>query len=235
MTVIMLIAAVFLALLCGVLLQSASYFFSPAAAGHGEKDLPQRTVSGNMKAVAACAGPGSTARIFRYVGLPDCRIVHSLYTGDRNCTDSCLGYGTCRDLCPLGAIVIDAAGVPRILDECNGCGVCVAECPSGVLRLVPRSADFIVRCVSRAAPETRASFCSFACTACGVCKTAGEGTGISLKDGLAHIDYRAKGDRRAAAKACPTGCIVANKNAFQGKDNSLEWSDRDAGASDANT
>jgi len=233
MTIFMIIVAVLITLGFGVLLQLAQMFFPRIQEADKNAPTKKKRGTGNHKAVVACAGPGATVRIFQYVGLSDCRLIHSLYSGDRNCKDTCLGYGTCRDICPLGAIVMDNNGLPRVLDECDGCGLCVAECPSGAIQLVPRDADFVVRCISRAAPENRTSFCAHACTACDACRKAGEGMGFSIRDGLAHINYRVKSDRKAAAKVCPTGCIVANKNAFQGTDNRLEWTDRDSGASDA--
>ncbi|MBI4644147.1 MAG: CoB--CoM heterodisulfide reductase iron-sulfur subunit A family protein [Deltaproteobacteria bacterium] len=43
---------------------------------------------------------------------------------------------TCLEVCPYGAVRVDAAGHPRVLDElCRGCGTCVAECPAGAITL----------------------------------------------------------------------------------------------------
>jgi ferredoxin len=209
-----------------------------------EPDVPARENdlrSGNIRqiAVVACAGPSATPALHRYQGLTDCRIVQSLYSGDRACADACLGYGTCRDLCPLGAISIGDDGLPRIAESCDGCGICVAECPVSVIRLVPADADYYISCSSRAAPASRASFCSAPCVACDVCRLEGGGAGFSVHDGMAKINYATQGNRSLAAKACPTKCISTllkdDKKAFHDEDNRLEWSERKNGASDATT
>lgn len=208
----------------------------PAAA-----DKKRTGKSGPLKAVVACAGPSAGPLVFRYEGLADCRIVRSLYSGDRGCKDACLGYGTCRDVCPTRAIVLGPDGLPRVQQEyCDGCGRCAAECPSGSIRLVPKDADFVVGCSSRSAPDDRSRSCSVPCTACGICERLGFLEGFSVAGGLARIEYAKKaGNREKIARECPTGCIVPasaperNKNAFQGSDNGLEWSERGAGAANA--
>jgi len=46
----------------------------------------------------------------------------------------CVGCGTCQDVCPVGAILVD--GSARVdADRCTGCGACVAQCPRGALTL----------------------------------------------------------------------------------------------------
>lgn len=202
----------------------------------------RRKRSQRLRAVAACAGPGATARIHRYAGYGDCRLLRSIYNGDRRCQDSCLGLGTCRALCPRGAILSGPDGAPTVTDDCDGCGLCVRECPSGVLKLLRTSADYYVRCVSKSeAPAARTSFCASACTACGLCVRTSVGAGFAVRGGLAVVDYAAKGDRGPGAESCPTRCIVPlstkerGKNAFQRLFYALEWKKRSSGSMDVNT
>lgn len=53
--------------------------------------------------------------------------------------DSCIGCGTCVDICPVNAVAIDKNG-KSVTDEglCIGCGVCVLSCPSSAIKLVRR-------------------------------------------------------------------------------------------------
>jgi len=49
----------------------------------------------------------------------------------------CTQCGTCRDVCPTGAIKEGPGGALRVdYDECIGCGVCVESCPEKVLRFI---------------------------------------------------------------------------------------------------
>jgi heterodisulfide reductase subunit A len=43
---------------------------------------------------------------------------------------------TCLEVCPYGAVKVDAAGHPEVKEElCRGCGTCVAECPAEAITL----------------------------------------------------------------------------------------------------
>lgn len=239
MDFVRLFASIAVALALGAAL-ALLFALEPRPLDRSDPALPKKRKGLRLRAVLACAGPRASARIHRYSGFSDCRIAHSIYNGDRACVDSCIGYGTCRDLCPIGAIVSAPDGTPRISEDCDGCGLCVRECPSGALKLVRSSADVYVRCVSRFEPgSARSAFCPSACTACGACERAAPGAGFSIRNGIAHIDYSAKGDRRPAVSACPSSCIAPisaderGKNAFQGDDNGLEWKNRAHGSMDA--
>ncbi len=240
MTPIEIAVAVSVAALFGIAFLSARSLFTEIDVPPPSLDSAGRKgVRGAFRAVIACAGPSASFRTHRYEGLADCRLVHKLYAGDRACKNACLGYGTCRAVCPLEAISEGADGNLRVDDLCDGCGKCAAECPTGAIRLVPREADYFVRCSARESSPSRLEICRSPCTACGECVHASADAGFSVSDGLASVDYHLTGDRSAAASSCPTGCIVAlskegvDKNAFQGTDNGLEWQDRQSGAADA--
>ncbi len=47
----------------------------------------------------------------------------------------CTGCGTCREVCPVGAIRI--GNIARIDDErCIGCGLCVNICPPKAMTMI---------------------------------------------------------------------------------------------------
>ena len=45
----------------------------------------------------------------------------------------CLGDGACVEVCPQGALSLNAEGVAIYREVCRGCGECVEECPSEAL------------------------------------------------------------------------------------------------------
>jgi len=48
--------------------------------------------------------------------------------------DTCVGCGTCQEVCPAGAISVKE--IARVdLKRCIGCGCCVERCPMGALAL----------------------------------------------------------------------------------------------------
>lgn len=239
MSIISIIASCAAALAVGVLLIAACYYSAAELSSAEVQEKKANSHRSGRRAVVACAGPESSAAIHRYEGLADCRVVRQLYGGDRACRDACLGYGTCIEACPISAIVSDPDRKLRVLESCDGCGICAEECPVGAIKMISASADVYIGCSARSAPSMRIGFCASACTACGECIGATSGAGFSISEGIAKIDYRRKGDRGGAVGACPTGCIKpisivkSDKNAFQGPDNRLEYSDQESGATDA--
>lgn len=48
--------------------------------------------------------------------------------------ESCIGCGACVDVCPTGAIALNADGKAEVAeDTCIDCGACVGTCPNGAI------------------------------------------------------------------------------------------------------
>ncbi|MGE5173015.1 MAG: DUF362 domain-containing protein [Betaproteobacteria bacterium] len=54
-------------------------------------------------------------------------------------TDKCTGCGTCKDICPTEAIIIEN-GKAEITLECIDCGACPRACPEGAIKTQVSSA-----------------------------------------------------------------------------------------------
>lgn len=54
------------------------------------------------------------------------------------CADSCVGCGTCIEVCPHGAIEL-RSGKAEIRDRalCMECGACARNCPAGSISVTP--------------------------------------------------------------------------------------------------
>ncbi|MGC8746568.1 MAG: FAD-binding protein [Candidatus Saccharicenans sp.] len=49
--------------------------------------------------------------------------------------DVCTGCGLCLQVCPFGALSLDAENIVVVNESCTGCGACVPECPVNALSL----------------------------------------------------------------------------------------------------
>jgi len=164
-----------------------------------------------MVQVHCRGGDAETKRLFHYSGLDDCRALHMLFGGSKACRFSCLGQGSCIKVCPREAIVRDRNGVFWVdPGRCDLCGRCLAVCPTGVLRRIPKTADYFVACNSTDRGQTTADYCSVGCTACRACEKRSPEGGFEVDDHLARINYRRRGDRNGAVLACDPKCIVSN-------------------------
>lgn len=49
-------------------------------------------------------------------------------------TEKCTGCGSCADVCPTEAIIIEN-GKAEITMQCTDCGACTRVCPEGAIRM----------------------------------------------------------------------------------------------------
>ncbi|MDX9726805.1 MAG: RnfABCDGE type electron transport complex subunit B [Bacteroidales bacterium] len=165
-------------------------------------------------AVLLCNGtPESRPLTSRYDGASECRIAHSLYSGETDCSFGCLGKGDCEKACKFDALYIDiATGLPVISDEkCVSCGACVKACPRNLIELrkkAKKDRKIYVACSNcdKGGPARRA--CKVACIGCGKCVKVCAFDAITLKDNLAYIDAGKCTFCRKCVTECPTNAII---------------------------
>ncbi|MDX1581983.1 MAG: 4Fe-4S binding protein, partial [Thermoanaerobaculia bacterium] len=158
-----------------------------------------------------CAGGTDVAlQQAEYRGLQSCAAAASVASGGKACTWGCLGLADCEVSCDFDAIVMNDVGLPVVIPElCTACGDCVEACPKDLFTLMPVDQNLIVQCRSLLEGDIAEELCAVACNGCGRCAADAEGDLITMKDGLAVIDYEKYelADPSAIAR-CPTNAIV---------------------------
>jgi Na+-translocating ferredoxin:NAD+ oxidoreductase RNF subunit RnfB len=170
------------------------------------------SVSNERKVAQVHCTGGLETSVYKYDyrGIRDCNAAFSLYGGGKECPYGCLGLGSCIKVCPVDAISTTPDGLVRVDTRlCISCGKCIEICPTGVMRFVPESADYIVACRSRDKGAVTKKYCSVGCIGCKVCEKKSPEGGFVVENFLATIDYMKTGERKSAADACPSHCIVA--------------------------
>jgi len=165
-------------------------------------------------AVLKCNGsPDNRARTNRYDGVLNCRISHSLYLGETDCSYGCMGYGDCVTACAFDAIHIDVAtGLPVVVDDkCVACGACVKACPRNLIELrkkAKKDRKIYVACSNcdKGGPARKA--CKVACIGCGKCVKVCAFDAITMENNLAYIDAQKCTFCRKCVAECPTGAII---------------------------
>lgn len=165
-------------------------------------------------AVLLCNGtPEFRPRTSVYTGASDCRISHSLYLGETDCSYGCMGYGDCVRSCIFDAMYMDSTThLPVISDEkCVACGACVKACPRNLIELrkkAKKDRKIYVACSNcdKGGPAKRA--CSVACTGCTKCSKVCEYDAITIENNLAYIDAVKCRLCRKCVTECPTNAII---------------------------
>lgn len=165
-------------------------------------------------AVLLCNGnPENRGRTSRYDGVHDCRISHSLYHGETDCSFGCMGYGDCVSACAFDAIHIDQSSMLPVIDDskCVACGACVKACPRNLIELrkkAKKDRKIYVACSNcdKGGPARKA--CRVACIGCSKCFKVCEFDAITIENNLAYIDAKKCTFCRKCVPECPTGAII---------------------------
>jgi Na+-translocating ferredoxin:NAD+ oxidoreductase subunit B len=167
-----------------------------------------------LVAVLLCNGkPEYRPVTSHYDGTADCRIVHSLYAGESDCSFGCLGSGDCVRACTFDAIHLDnVTRLPLISDsKCVACGACVKACPRNLIELrkkAKKDRKIYVACSSCEKGAIARKACSVACIACNKCVKTCEFGAIRVENFLAYIDATKCTFCRKCVTECPTGSIL---------------------------
>jgi len=162
-----------------------------------------------MVAIAKCFGGCESAYDkMEYHGETDCRIAYLTSGGPKGCQYGCLGFGTCAEECPFGAITM-VDELPVVDDKtCTGCGVCVNVCPVDVMELIPYNSKVYVACNNKDRGVSVKKFCKTGCIACRLCEKFCPYDAIHITDNLAKVDYSRCTNCGICVAKCPTKCIL---------------------------
>ena len=158
-----------------------------------------------------CAGGTHVApRKADYVGIESCAAAVAVGGGGKACAWGCVGYGDCAVACTFDALHMNELGLPVVdIDKCTACGDCVEACPLELFTLLPLSSRLVVQCRNLLEGDAATGVCTVACNACGRCVQDAAPGLITMKRGLAVIDYeRIALAEIGATGRCPTGAIV---------------------------
>ncbi|KNF09466.1 electron transport complex protein, subunit B [Gottschalkia purinilytica] len=158
-----------------------------------------------------CKGTNcNTFEKFEYQGIKDCRAAALVSGGSKSCSYGCLGFGSCKDVCQFGAIVIED-GIAKIdKEKCTSCGKCLEVCPKSVIELVPYDQDVFVDCNNKELGKGVKEKCDVGCIGCKICVKACPFDAMDFENNLAKINYDKCTNCMVCAEKCPTKAITAN-------------------------
>jgi Na+-translocating ferredoxin:NAD+ oxidoreductase RNF subunit RnfB len=162
-----------------------------------------------MVAIVRCSGDIPNTVRTLYNGIRDCRSAVVVAAGAKGCEYGCLGFGSCANACPFGAIEIREGLAVVHPDLCVGCGNCVATCPKDLIVMVPASVDVHVYCNSPEKGAAKRQVCKTACIGCRKCvKASGEEDHMLVDGFLVKTNYEnPPGPELVEASACPTTAL----------------------------
>lgn len=159
-----------------------------------------------------CAGTWDKVHIkFDYDGIIDCRSAATMAGGPSACVYGCVGMGSCKKVCPFGAIEVEN-GLARINEKkCNACGKCVTECPKGIIRLIPAKSEYSVACSNHEKGAVSRKNCQVSCIACQKCVKECPAEAISIDNLCAVIDTSKCKNCGKCMEVCPSKAILKFK------------------------
>lgn len=161
-------------------------------------------------AILHCNGGSKVKDRFQYNGLEDCIAANLVLGGQKECIFGCLGFGTCVNVCPFGAISMSEQNLAVVdFDKCRACGKCVEVCPKKLFGLIPLTSKVYVACSSHDIGRDTIAVCPVGCIACHKCEKVCPTEAIKVVDNLATIDYKKCTSCGECVKACPTKCIIS--------------------------
>lgn len=163
-------------------------------------------------AILHCNGGIKIKDRYNYQGIKDCAAANLLLAGQKECVFGCLGFGSCKKICPFGAIKMSEEGLPIIdKDKCKACNICVLMCPKKLFTLIPITSNAYVSCGSHDLGKDTKVVCPVGCVACGLCKKVCKLDAIQVIDNLAVIDYYKCTSCGDCVKVCPVKCIITRE------------------------
>jgi len=161
-------------------------------------------------AVLHCHGGNKRVKDkFDYRGLPDCVAANLVMSGPKACVYGCIGFGTCSEVCPFGAITMSQEDLPVVNEaKCTACGRCVAVCPKKLFSLIPENKMYATRCKSLDFGKQVMEVCLVGCIACRKCEKACPVSAIKVIDNLSVFDYNICDNRGKCFEACPVNTIA---------------------------
>mgnify|MGYP001765796886 CR=1 FL=1 len=155
-----------------------------------------------------CNGGTRVKDKYLYNGINDCIAANLVLGGQKSCVYACLGFGTCVQACPFGAISMSSEGLPVVdKNKCRSCNKCVLACPKKLFSLIAINNPVYVACSSHDLGRDVKNVCPVGCIACRLCEKACKFDAIHVIDNLAMIDYHKCTSCLACVKACPTKAI----------------------------
>ena len=162
-----------------------------------------------MVAFVKCVGDLEMANTeYSYYGVQDCTMMKYVQdNGPKACSYGCLGYGSCKNVCPFDAITIWNGVADVDPEACKGCQKCIAVCPQHIIELVPYDQKWFVHCNNHEAGKLVMSECQGGCIGCKLCEKACKFDAIHVEGYNAHIDYDKCVNCGACARKCPRKVI----------------------------